>query len=162
MKKLNLLIGFLISIIVLASCSTDSKEIICCTTVDFGLEVIVTNSDGTNILDTVDGIASTDIRLFYKVDDDWVEQYVYDQRNAKGMHVIESQNGEKRLSIALTPDYENKDFTYVKLQFSENDNDIIKGEIDFSNGNLIYKNVWVNDLLKWEAYASERVIILIK
>lgn len=162
MKKWSLLIGILLNIIVLISCSKDSEEINCCTIVDFGLEIIVTNSDGINILDAVDGIASTDIRLFYKVENDWVEQYGYDQRNAKGMRVIEYQNGEKRLSVALTPDYENKDFINVKLQFSENDYDIIKGEIDFSNGNVICNKVWVNGLLKWEAYATERVITLIK
>jgi len=71
-------------------------------------------------------------------------------------------DGENRLRVLLTPDDDKKDFTEIKIQFSENDFDLIKGEIDFSNGNVICRKVWCNGVLKWESYATERLITLIK
>ena len=152
----------LLLILTLVSCDKkEQQEIICCTNIDFGLDIIIVNSDGINILDKIDGIASKDIRLFYRENSEWKEHFGYDQRNAKGMKV-EEINGENRLRVSLTPDYDNKDFTEIKIQFSENDFDIIKAEIDFSNGNVICKKVWCNDVLKWEAYATDRIITIVK
>ncbi|MBD0850878.1 hypothetical protein [Maribacter arenosus] len=161
MKKI---VPFIILISISVSC--DKKEITCCTTIDFGLDILIVNADGVNILDKVDGIASKDIRLFYRTDSEWIEHFGYDQRNAKGM-TVEEINGENRLRVLLTPDYNNPDydtrgFTEIKIQFSESDFDIIKGEIDFSNGHVICTKIWCNDVLKWEAYTSDRLITLIK
>ena len=156
MKKI---LSFIILILTINSC--DNKEVMCCTNIDFGLDILIVNSDGINILDKIDGIASKDIRLFYKENTEWIEHFGYDQRNAKGMKTIDI-NGENRLRVLLTPDSDKKDFTEIKIQFSENDFDIIKGEIDFSNGNVICRKVWCNDVLKWESYATERLITLIK
>ena len=157
---------FSILMLALTTLSCEENGIPCCVIVDIDLVVRIVDSAGESLLDEPQGIASNTIRLFYKVDNAWKEIKGYEPRIALGMKVEETPNGQKQLSIYVSTYYlDDSNITEIKLQFSESDFDIIKGEIDFSNGNTICTKVWCNDQIvyNYEPYLDqERIIELIK
>ena len=156
----------ILSILILAlaaiSCEDDMKS--CCVFVDKILKVKIVDSNGESLLDEPNGIDSNTIKLFYKRNNEWIIIRGYSDRVSLGMKVEENSDSHKQLSIYVSIDYmDQNNITEMKLQFSESDFDILKGEIDFSNGNTICTRVWCNDQLVYERFVNEeRIIELIK
>ena len=160
--KMKIILSILILAFTAVSCEEDIKN--CCIVVDIDLVVKIVDSNGESLLDEPNGIDSNTIRLFYKKNNEWTIIRGYSDRVALGMKVEENSDSQKQLSIYVSIDYINQNnITEMKLQFSESDFDIIKGEIDFSSGNTICTKVWCNDQLVYEQYVNEeRIIELIK
>ncbi len=159
--KMKKVLSILILALFVMSCEENTK---CCTVISTVLTVKIVDSNGESLLDEPNGIDSNTIRLFYKRNNEWTEIRGYSDRVALGIKVEENSDSQKQLSIYVSIDYiDHNNITEMKLQFSESDFDIIKGEIDFSNGNTICTKVWCNDQLVYEYFVNEnRIIELIK
>jgi hypothetical protein len=160
--KMKKTLSILILAFIAMSCEKEIEN--CCTVIDIDLVVKIVDSNGESLLDESNGIDSNTIRLFYKENNEWAEIKGHHPRVAKGMKVEENSNSQKQLSIYISTDYvDHNNITEMKLQFSESDFEIIKGEIDYSHGNTICTKVWCQDQLVYEQYVNdERIIELLK
>ena len=151
MKKLLYLL--LISLIVI---SCDKSEN-CCTIVDTHVDIRFVDANGDNILDQTNGIESSKITIFNKIENFWVEYSEGNLDNPKGYMVYE-KDGENYLRLFPNGEITTNNLSETKIQYSIFEPDVLKSEIDLSNGNIICTKVWLNEVLIWEGNDSERVI----
>jgi hypothetical protein len=157
MKKLLLLlfIGALFY-----SCNKNEE---CCTIIDVGIFVKYLDDEGTNILDTTEGIASDSIKLFYKKNGEWQYYFNGNMDYSKGFKVIEME-GENYLKLFPSDGYFDDVYSETKIAYTNSDFDVLKCEFYFQNSNTFCVKIWVNDSLTWDdsSLGSERIIEIIK
>ena len=150
-----LLIGFLF-----ASCNKNEE---CCTIIDVGITLKYIDADGENILDTIDGINSSEIRLYYKNKDEWNYYYDANMDVSKGFFIF-TMEGEKYMKLFPSDRYYDEIYSETKISYSENDFDILKCEFYFNNSNIFCTKIWLNDTLAWDQVPNgpDRLIEIVK
>ena len=152
----KLLITLLIPVII--SCSTDDP--VCCTNIDTGISIQYFDLQGQDLLES--GVYSeSNIEIYHKIDGEWVRYYEGNLDSPKGISVVEHEAGYY-LTLFPSSTLDSENVSETKIEFSETDFDIVKAEIDRSNGNEVVTKVWYNDQLRWEAYDTERKFTVIK
>ncbi len=151
-------IYFLFISLMLFSCN---DEKICCTNIDTYIGIRLVNTQGENILDQPNGINSTDITILNKKGNEWVEYYADNLDYPKGFMVYD-RDGESYLRLFPDGDVFYNNLTETEICYLGQDSDIIKSQIDLSNGNMICTRVWLNGILKWETHDGERIIQITK
>ena len=157
MKKLG---TFLIIGIIIVACSSDNGKV-CCVNIDTGISIKYLNQNGENLLEINNGFNISDINIYHKIDNEWVKYFEGNLDYPKGLKTVERENGTYLVVFPSIEIFENN-YSETKIEFSQNDSDIIKSEIEISNSNTIVTKVWYNDQLKWEAYQTERMFEIIK
>ncbi|MCU4157459.1 hypothetical protein J1N10_15890 [Carboxylicivirga sp. A043] len=150
--------ALLILAIALPSCSHNND---CCSVVDVGITIKYLNETGENLLEVENGINTSEISLFHKVNDEWIEYYEGNLDYPKGLKTEEREN-IKYLVVFPSTTITVADYSETMIQFSDSDFDIIRTKIDKSNSNIIVTEVWYNDQLKWDAISTERIFEIIK
>lgn len=155
MKKL--LIVLLIPVI--SACSTDDPGV-CCTNIDTSISMQYFNLQGVNLFET--GVyTEANTEVYYKIDGEWVRNYNSNMDAPKGIWVSELEDG---IYLTLSPSdvLDANNTSETKIEFSETDFDIIKAEVDRGSNHEIVTKVWYNDVLRWEAYETDRQFAIIK
>lgn len=144
---------------VLVSACSDPE--ICCTNIDTAMTIGYYNDKGINLFDMENGYDIDKIKVYHFKDGEWKINYDANLDNPRGIGLIE---GEGETLLSVFPSYtEVKDgYTETKIEFSEDDADIIRTEIDYSNGNEIATKVWYNGELKWDDRGTERTFYITK
>ncbi|MDA7501931.1 hypothetical protein N8482_01520 [Chitinophagales bacterium] len=157
MNKLHCL--FLIGILLTASsCNNDES---CCTNVDTEISIKYLNQNGQNLFELTDGYSLSDITIYHRVNDEWVYYSEANLTYPKGIRTVDREDGTY-LSIFPSTTIVMDSYSETKIEFSADDIDLIRTEIDNSNSNTIVTKVWYNQELKWEAYETEREFVVIK
>lgn len=154
MKKSLVLILFP----VLISCNTDEPN--CCTNIDTNILIKYLDDQGQNLLES--GVYSeSNINIYHLIDGSWERYFNGFRDSPKGITVNQLEDG---LYLTLSPSSttNTSGISETKIEFSENDFDVIKAEIEKSSNSQIITKVWYNDQLKWEAYATERKFEVVK
>lgn len=158
MKKI---LSFILIGILLIGCSSDD-DIQCCVVIDTAISIKYLNENGDNLLDMeTGGINFSEINVFQKIENEWVRYSEGSSDYPKGVRIIEREDG-KYLNVFPSTVTAGNTYSETKIEFSEEDFDIIKTEIDKSSSNTIVTKVWYNNELKWKAYETERMFEIIK
>ena len=155
MKKL---IYILLLSVVFNSCDL----INCCTEINTRIDIKYTDIEGNYILGMKNGINSEQIKLYYKVNNEWEEYYKEKLNYPKG-YFVSDERGGNYICLFPSDEFFNNNFSETKIQFSDNDFDIIKCQFNLDNNSIICNKVWYNNELKWEGDGNEeRLIEIIK
>lgn len=140
---------YLIAItLILISCSSDEPEN-CCVVVDTAVTIKYVNDNNENLLEGENSIDVNNIKVFHKIDSEWKEYFEGNMDYPKGLTTVEI-NGENFLRIFVSTDIDENQVSETKLEFSDNNEDIIKTELNLSANNTIITRVWYNDNLEWD------------
>lgn len=155
MKKIFalLVVGILFS-----ACSNEKG---CCTIIDISTSIKYLNQEGENLFELDNGINESDITIYHKINNEWIEYFEGNLDYPKGIKTVLRESGTYLIVFPSTTIVEN-DYSETKIEFSATDSDIIKTEIDKSNSNMIVTKVWYNEKLKWEACKTERMFEIVK
>jgi len=148
-----IIIGFLT-----ISCTDDEN---CCTVIDIGVDIKYLNENGENLFDISNGFDFSKINAYHKNDGNWEKYFEGNLDYPKGLMLVERKDGTYLRIFPSTTIVENN-ISESKIEFSENDSDILKTEITKTNSNTIVKKVWYNGELKWESGKTERLFEIIK
>lgn len=140
--------------LILTSCSNDNEDNV---VVDTHVLLKYIDQNGNNILDQANGIISSNIKVYHKVNNQWIEQNNTNMDNPQGFSVLE-RNSEKYLKLFPSHNFYDANFSETKIQYSESELAIVKTQFDLSNENIICTKVWYNGNLKWEDNETERLI----
>lgn len=143
------------------SCTYKDDPILCCINVDTEISIRYLNQLGDNLLMLENGIDFSQIKIYHKINNVWVEYFEANQDYPKGIRIIERENG-KYLSLLPSVVFVEGNYSETKIEFSAEDADIIKTEVNINGSNTTVTKVWYNGVLKWEAYATERMFDIIK
>lgn len=149
--------------LILVSCSSDTDSPIdCCTVIDTGVDIMYVNEDGENLLEGENPINISNITVYHKIGSEWTRYFKGNLDYPKGLMPIEINN-EKYLRIFVSTEVVQDQISETKLVFSENDEDLIKTELNLSANNTIVKKVWYNNDLKWETESNtNRQFVIVK
>ena len=147
MKKTFFLLLFSLFLI---SCSKDEPSY-CCTTIDISIDIKFIDSEGNSLLGEENWFEETDISIYNKIDDEW--------KISPEKPIMVERDDANYLRVFSNPQNPEEGISELKLEFSENEFDIIKTEVLRENSNMIVTKVWYNDELEWESDSnSERII----
>jgi hypothetical protein len=154
------LIGFVLVGFLFVSCHKNEE---CCTIIDVGITIKYIDADANNILDTTDGINASEIKLYYKNNDEWNYYFDGNMDFSKGFQVF-TMEGEKYLKLFPSDIYYDEIYSETKIAYSENDFDILKCEFYFNKSNIFCTKIWLNDSLAWDQNSNnaDRMIEIIK
>ncbi|PKD17009.1 hypothetical protein APR41_06110 [Salegentibacter salinarum] len=151
MKKTLFLLIFSFFII---SCEKDEPTY-CCTIIDSSIDIKFIDSEGNNLLGEENQFEETDISVYNKIDGEW-------KISPENTFLVEREN-EDYLRVFANLESTDTQISELKLEFPDNEFDILKTEISSQNANTFVTKVWYNDELKWETdNNSERIIEVIK
>jgi hypothetical protein len=158
MKKLY----FLLLPFILAACSISQNEPdMCCTIIDVGVAIKYVNENGENLLEGENALDINDITVYHKADGEWQRYFEGNLDYPKGLAIIDIEN-EKFLRVFVS-EITDESFSETKLQFAEEDEDIIKAEVNKNESSAIVTKVWYNNELKWATTdGTERRLEVIK
>ncbi len=142
----------------LTACSHDKE---CCMNIDTAISIKYLNKAGENIFDSDNGVSGSDITVYHRIDDQWIEYFEGNLDYPKGIRTVERTDGTY-LVVFPSTELADNDCSETKIQFPWNDSDIIRTKIDKSNSNEIVTKVWYNGRLKWEGFQTERMFEIIK
>ena len=156
---MNKLITTIIIGLIVCACSSDNSD--CCTVIDIGMDIKYVNQAGENLFDIENGLDIEEIKVYYKIENEWELHYSYNLDSPKGISLI--QRGEETY-LRLTPsiDIVTDGYSETKIELSSEESDVIRTMIDNSQPNVIVTKVWYNNDLKWEAYEDERMFEVVK
>ncbi|WP_296698966.1 hypothetical protein [Algoriphagus sp.] len=158
MKRLFL--ALVSSILFLSSCTKDDPTL-CCTVVDIGLDLTISDALGNDLLDRNNPKAFKEehIRLFYMENGEKVEKVHTASRNF--FIFKDEQNDQFVIRVFLGGDYP---IGETIIEWNHNESDSFLTEIEkFDNGSLILRKVWYeNDLVYDTGTSTGRAFIELK
>lgn len=147
--------------ILLISCASDDPEN-CCTIIDTAVKIKYVNENGENLFDIENPIQISDIKVFHKINSEWIEYYKGNLDHPKGLMELEI-NEEKYLGVSVSIIHDADSISETKLQFANGDEDIIKTGLNLNANNIIVEKVWYNGELKWQTEdKQERNFTIVK
>ena len=155
------ILSLLIIVLLASACSNSLDPKNCCTIIDIGIAVKYLNEDGENLLDIPGGIKESDIKVYHKIDGEWVHYYEANLDYPSGVRSVPLEDGTY-LMIFASPTIDENNYSETKIEFSEGDFDIIKSEIYKTDSSEIITKVWYNDVLKWESGVLDRSFEIVR
>lgn len=160
MSILNRVFCIICLVASLISCKNEDDD--CCMVVDTSIVIKYVNNNSESILNKPEGLPTSDIKVYHKIDGQWVEYYESNLDFPEGFSV-RSVGEEDFLVLYPSLNFFNGNYSETKIEFSENDADIVKAQFNLSTGNTICSKVWYDNELKWEQLdGGERAFTVIK
>jgi len=134
----------LAGILISGMLSCDKKSD-CCTIVDVDVQIHYQNQSGENLINSVDDFNESNIKVYYKNEDEF--EYIFNGNlDYPNMHfVYEDENGNIILTVFPSNYYEgNLSTTLVEL--NQNTVDTLVCEFELGNNKEICKKAWINGI----------------
>lgn len=149
-------ICFFILSLSLASCEKGND---CCVNVEANISIsgIISND-----IDYIGQIDHDNITIYYFDGIDYVLVDNPDRDISKGFEIVPpSNNGSKYvMEIALNTDYLNSDdVSLTRINWTDNDSDILEAKFYRTNNNLVLSTVSIGDEIVWESSKNGIVIL---
>lgn len=74
----------------LLACSNDND---CCVNIDTSVSIKFLNEAGENLLGRAGGLNESDITIYYRIDNEWIEYFEGNLDYPKGISTVEGQDG---------------------------------------------------------------------
>ncbi len=157
MKLIKLYLPIIVFTILAVRCGSEND---CCTLIDVQVKIDYRDTELNSQLEKDDLLDPDQIKLYHMIDGDWEYYYQGNLDNASGVEVIE---GDPRV-LSIMPSLTVSDgYSETKIQFSEDDFDVLKTGIRISGNSTVVTKVWYNGELVWqEEDATDRTIQIIR
>ncbi len=155
LNKIKKILGVLFIALSIMSCTKDDDGYNIVEDTDILIKYV--NEKGKNILDYPFGIESSKIKIYHKINNEWIGCLNGDNDCQKDCFVANLE-GIKYLNLTPSTDFIKGNYSETKIELSNGESDIIKAEFDLSKNNIICTKVWYNEILMWEASSIKRVI----
>lgn len=157
LKKILLLI----TITFFTACSVDKDNPDCCTIIDTKVTIKYVNQEGENLFEIENGFNQEDVNIYHKINNEWEKFHVEFLDYPRGFMMVEREDGTY-LAAFTSRHIVGSGISETRIEFAEDDSDVIRAEIERNGANEKITKVWYNDELKWEEDQTERMFEIVK
>lgn len=150
---MKILTIFFLTILTLASCSSNRDEEIYNYDISFALSL--KNENGIDLLDPVNPIAikESEIKLYYLIDGKMVEVYDKEKDYPRNFHIF--KHGEKyRIEIFLNYDDSKTELPETYIYWDNSRFEKITTKVARTNSLVAFEKVWINNNLIWQTTSN--------
>ncbi|TDO97741.1 hypothetical protein [Flavobacterium sp. 245] len=131
----------------LFSCSSAESDVISGFVYDGSIDVTLTNSDGSDLLNpkTPNAYKQDQIKILYLVEGKLIQKA--NGTDYPRNFLLYEQDGRTVMRVFLNSSADEK-YPETYIQWNESQTDILKIEFNRTNNSITKKTIWLNDLLK--------------